>query len=151
MAIKEEIKQTEKKLESEVKKHPFTFWWDPVILYFIAIMIISNWHTTPTPEKAILGFVISDKIKHVILYFGFSLLLGMACRHSRFTILRENHYFVALTVASLIGILDELNQLHVVGRHMGIDEIFLNITGAITGQIARFVLKLEKRWLDRIF
>ena len=116
--VKEDVEQVEEFVEEEAKKHPFVFFWDPVILYFIAMIVISNWPTTPNPELPLLGFIISDKIKHVVLYFGFSFLLGIACRHSNFRILRQNHIFIALLAGSLIGILDEVNQIRVIGRHM---------------------------------
>jgi len=151
MAVEEEIKKTEQKLEQEAKKHWFMFFWDPVIIYFIIIIIISNWPSTPTPEQAVLGFIVSDKIKHVILYFGFSMLLGVACRHSKFPVLRENHYFIALVASSVIGILDEVNQLRVPGRHMGVDEMMLNIIGGMLAQSARALLRLEKKLLIKIF
>ena len=104
MALKDILKNDEQKLEGKVKRHKFFFFWDPVILYFIAIIFISNYPTTPTPELALLGFAISDKIKHVILYFGFSILLGVACRHSKFNILRQNHFFIAIINNILSGI-----------------------------------------------
>ncbi len=151
MEIKQKAQKIEKGLEEEVKRHKFFFFWDPVIIYFVLIIIISNWPRTPTPELAMLGFVVSDKIKHVILYFGFSFLLGVACRHSNFVLLRQNHFFIALTAASLVGILDEVNQLRVIGRHFGADEIGFNIMGSILGQGVRGILRLQKSLLRRIF
>ena len=79
------------------------------------------------------------------------MLLGIACRHSKFPILRENHYFIALVASSVTGILDEVNQLRVPGRHMGVDEIMLNILGGILAQAARALLRLEKKILIKIF
>ena len=162
MAIKEKIKKEkniikgkalklEGEVEGEVKKHPFVFFWDPVILYFLGIIIISNLPVAPTIETAILGYPIWDKIKHLILYFGFSFLLGVACRHSNFTLLRRNHYFIAITAASIVGIIDELNQGRIPGRNMELGDVYADMIGSVLAQGTRFILRLERRLLRRIF
>jgi VanZ family protein len=148
--LEKKAKGAEKKLEEEAKTHPLMFFWDPVFIYTLIIFRISDMHFPPYPE-AYIGLVLSDSIKHVLLYFGFSLTLGIACRHSKFKVIRENHYLLALLGSITIGALDEIHQLDVWGRHMRIEEIGLNAVGCVIGQIARFLLRLEKRLLHKIF
>lgn len=151
--IEEAIEETKKvkKLRGWLDRHPFLKYWEPVIIYGIIILLISLMPAPPTPEVALgLAAIVTSGVKHFILYFGFSFLLGIACRHSKYWFLRLNHYTIAIAISILIGIIDEFNQGFVPGRYSEVRDVLTDALGAITAQAFRFVYKIVKQAAKKV-
>jgi len=132
-----------------LKKHQFIKYWDPVVIYGLFLLSMAFWPTTPSPESVI-GWNISANIKHIIAYFGFSFLLGWAARHSKFSILNKRHYLFAVVIGISVGIIDEMIQGFVPGRHSQVSDVMMDFIGVIGAQGFRWILKKEKK-LNKIF
>ena len=105
----------------------------------------------PAPEVLITGSVWPDPVKHIILYLGFSLVLGITLRHSDVRTFRKHCYLWAIAFAVLFGIFDELYQLYIPGRTSDVFDVLADSAGAVTAQGLRWVIKLEKNILHKLF
>ena len=92
---------------------------------FIFYLSSQTWSGVP-------HFPYADKVYHVILYFGLGGLLLWSLRITR---LRDHNAigFVALFIAVLYGISDELHQAFVPGRECDPLDFIADLTGAVIG------------------
>lgn len=129
--------------------HPWIYW-IPVFIYMAIIFYFSSFSKIPQIE--VVGFLppINTAILHVIEYFGLSLLIGIAARHSKIKLLRENSYLIAIAISTIYGASDEFHQSFVPGRVMDFIDFLLDILGAVLAQIFRFILKKKKFFKDLI-
>jgi len=135
----------------KVLKHHILFFWDPVFLYMAIIFYLSS-----IPEPPIPGFIIkifstkTGLVLHFFEYFILSFLTSIALRHSKHSFFNKHHYLLAILIASLYGISDEIHQIFVPGRFATISDALINIVGAGFAQFIRWLLKKEKTIIDKI-
>ncbi|ODS42241.1 MAG: hypothetical protein MSIBF_02580 [Candidatus Altiarchaeales archaeon IMC4] len=106
--------------------------WNLAVLYAGAIFLFS---AMPIPPQPPIGFDIT-KIEHALEYFIFAILLITALRGKN----PVGYYPVVLAVliAALYGISDEVHQFFVPGRCMSIYDVLADWAGAF---IAAFIHK----------
>lgn len=136
---------------------------DPV---FVIIAILAYLYLLPRPAVPEYFAVFSEPmtVVHTLEFAVFSFIIGIAVRHSKYPILRKNDYFAALFTVILIGIGVEMHQqirmlpgeplLRLIragtkGFVYQIAEMPMYL-GAFAGQMLRWLLKNEKRILDKI-
>ncbi|KCZ72457.1 putative integral membrane protein [Candidatus Methanoperedens nitroreducens] len=74
-----------------------------------------------------------DKVAHILLYFGFGILLFLTMRSMHNTISRA--VILALLIGLLYGASDEFHQMFVDGRTSSIMDLVADITGLILAQV----------------
>ena len=80
-----------------------------------------------------------DKVMHLAIYgvLGF-LAMGSCkaggCRH------RAMHYWLVIALVSLYGVLDEVHQYFVPGRHSDVYDVLADVIGGLLGAGAMFLL-----------
>jgi len=108
----------------------FSLYWLPVIIYAAAIFVFSSQSAINAPEV----FPYSDKLLHFLEYaiFGF-LLLRALCSTGAVSVgvgLRA----IAVILAVIYGLSDEIHQHFVPGRAMDMMDFLSDSVGALVGQ-----------------
>ncbi len=119
----------------------------PIIVYCSIIFYLSSLSVIPGLPSTEL---ISDKVKHTILYFGLALLAYRAVAVTRY---QEYAYIAAILFATLYGISDEIHQFFVPGRSMSISDEFANAFGSSlilfnklrTKRLKKMIKKVDRR------
>jgi VanZ family protein len=92
------------------------------------------------------SFPFADKGLHAVLYFGFGGILFWALRMTK---LRANPYiaYVALVLAVIYGLSDEIHQLFVPGREFSLFDLLADAAGAAIGVFvaARLATSIRKQ------
>ncbi len=74
-----------------------------------------------------------DKLLHIMLYFGFGLLLYLTLRSSGRSI--ASAVMLSVFIGALYGVSDEFHQVFVPGRSAGAMDIAADVTGVVFAQI----------------
>lgn len=85
-----------------------------------------------------------DKIQHIVLYFGFGVLLYLTFFNSKKQSFKKYAAIFAIVVGILYGITDEYHQSLVSGRVASTADIFANGIGLTIAQIVIMVLVFRK-------
>lgn len=85
-----------------------------------------------------------DKIQHIILYFGFGILLYLTFFNSNKKSIQKYAAIFAIIVGILYGITDEFHQSLVPGRVASNADLFANSIGLTIAQILIIVLMFRK-------
>jgi len=124
-------------------------YWNLAFIYALFIILLSSMPIPPSPEHLV-GLSFSNTFKHIILYMGFGLCLGIAFRHSPNKNFSRNSYLWAIVFGILFAVFDEYYQ----GFHSrttdGLDMI-ADSFGVAIAQAFRWFLKMEEKWLHKIF
>ncbi|MBD3249190.1 hypothetical protein GF336_04035 [Candidatus Woesearchaeota archaeon] len=124
------------------------FYWMPLLAVIAVILFFS---IIPRPFEVIAGekgsffheLDFSD-IEHIAAYFTLCFFMGVAFRHSKIDILRNNHYALAISLSLLIGAMLEFLQGFIPGRYLSFYDVMFNLTGIIPAHLLRYVLKKGK-------
>jgi VanZ family protein len=136
------------KLLKWLDSHPFIYW----VPVCFALLIIFYYSLTPMPSRKIIDMVSSNfDMLHIPAYFALSLLAGIAFRHSKFKLFNKNSYVLAVFFSACLGGFIELAQGFIPGRNLSFMDMMFNLAGIFSAQLIRFVLKIEKRLLDKLF
>lgn len=102
-------------------------WWTAVAIYAAAIFAASS---TPYPlgVQGLPPFV--DKVIHAAVFGGFSLVVWMALRYSAPLVSAVRLSLLALLIAALYGLSDEIHQSFVPGRMMDGLDLLADAIGA---------------------
>lgn len=85
-----------------------------------------------------------DKIQHIVLYFGFGIVLYLTFFNSKKQSLKKYAAIFAIFVGILYGITDEYHQSFVPGRVASTADLFANGIGVTIAQIVILVLIFVK-------
>jgi VanZ family protein len=123
----------------EVRKKLLVY--TPLLIYWIILFI-----ATTLPVQSVPSIAISDKINHLIAYFGLSTLLYLTLIYQRKSeFLFNNTPSAAIIIASVYGALDELHQMFVPGRFSEVLDWLADLGGAILGVLfISFLIKKLK-------
>ncbi|MDR6222633.1 VanZ family protein [Methanococcoides alaskense] len=84
-----------------------------------------------------------DKVAHMILYFGFGILLHFTFRHSDNLTLRKYSPVFAIFIGVAYGISDEIHQMYVPGRTSSFDDLVADSIGITLAQIVFWLVVLK--------
>lgn len=115
----------------------------PIVVYCSIIFYLSSLSVIPgLPDTAL----ISDKVKHAVLYLGLAFL---SYRAVAVTPYKEYAYLTAILFATLYGISDEIHQFFVPGRTMSISDEFANAFGSLLILLNKLRTKKTERLLKK--
>jgi VanZ family protein len=109
----------------------FMHYWLPVLLYMIAILVVSAQEDLKPP----LRFPFSDKVFHVVEYLGLGLVLVRALRATMRIRRPAVAAWLALCCGISMGILDELFQSFVPGRESAATDLVADTVGLAIAQL----------------
>jgi len=106
------------------------FLYIPLGLYWLLIFILTSIPGKSIPK--VLGGV--DKIKHLGAYFVLAFLLSFALKmQNGYPKISKNSIFFTLLITSLYGLLDEIHQIFIPGRHFDWWDLLADIVGSVLG------------------
>ncbi len=119
-------------------------WWTVVMIYAAGIFMASS---TPQPfgVQELPPFV--DKVIHAAVFGGFSLTVWMALRYSAPRVSTVRLSLLAVLIATLYGLSDEVHQSFVPGRTMDGLDLVADAIGACLAQ-AMIVMRSASRKPD---
>ena len=109
--------------------------WVVVILYMGIIFYLSHQPSVPLPMK----FPHQDKVMHFGAYF----ILAITLAHAIYPAGHKRRFWLALVIASLYGVSDEIHQMFVPGRDASALDWLADTSGAWLG--AFLYLNFRKR------
>lgn len=115
-----------------MKIKPFFRYWVPVIAYALFIFVFSS---IPEPPQLIPLFPHSDKVTHFVEYAALGFLLLRALDSTKTSHTGFNLRAMAVILAIIYGISDELHQHFVPGRFMELWDLLSDGFGAYAGQL----------------
>jgi VanZ family protein len=115
--------------------------WGPVVAYAAIIFTLSSISQLPSlPE------VVSDKGVHGGLYAGFALVILRALARGRWERVRFLTAFLAVVLAVLYGVSDEVHQSFVPGRTADAADVAADASGAtLAAGVAWLIARLGPR------
>ena len=120
--------------------------WNYVLWFgvFAILSVILFYSLNPQPPSVGIPSSVDFNDLHLIAYFVFTFVLGVAMRHSTLEKLSKNHYLLPIFVALFIGAAIELGQKYIPGRYLSLGDLGRNLLGSIAAVVVRFILKREK-------
>ena len=116
--------------------------WGPAIAAMLAIFFVSGQQKIPDLPA---GF--SNHTGHLVAYAGLAVLLVRALAAARWSGVTASAARVAILIAALYGITDELHQKFVPGRTATVSDWIADLAGAILGASGVLV---TKRFVRRV-
>ncbi len=111
----------------------------PLIFYWALIFIL----TTIPGSMLVHTIKLSDKIEHILAYFGLAFLLSFAVRFFREKYFILSRVFITLGIAFAYGAFDELHQMLIPKRQADFLDLMADTLGAILGiLIAELIIYL---------
>ncbi len=101
--------------------------WAVTIVYagFIFYLSSKTWQSVPS-------FPLSDKVFHLILYMGFGIALLFSLYATRLKD-RRRFLYIVFACAMFYGLIDEIHQLFVPGRHFDLADLVADAVGSVIG------------------
>jgi len=122
----------------------FWLYWFPVLSYMLLIFWASSCSSFSLPTPSIPHF---DKLAHALEFAVLGYLLFRAVIHTQSLWLQKHALLIAVVVAIIFGLSDEIHQLFVPLRRSDIFDLAFDAFGAMMGGIA--ALWIEIRILAR--
>ncbi len=98
------------------------------------------------PSNSLPTVAISDKINHLLAYFGLAVLLNLTLHfQGKFDLSLNKTAIFTLIIASLYGAADELHQLFVPGRYAEFFDWIANFIGVVLGILVAYFIIYEGR------
>jgi len=115
----------------------------PLVLYWLLILTL-----TSLPSRSLPDVGISDKISHLLAFFGLAVLLSLTFQfQEKWNKLKTNYKIYTFWVVTLYGFLDELHQLFIPGRSGTLDDWVADIIGGIIGvYFLEWFAKIDKKY-----
>jgi len=110
----------------------FLYYWIPVFVYAGIIFYFSS---IPTIPPLILKIMPETLILHAFEYAIFGILLFRALINSKNKKWRNNTILLTIVIATVYGIINEINQYFIPSRTFSIFDIFANSIGSMLGII----------------
>jgi VanZ family protein len=103
------------------------WWWIPALAYMGAIFYLSSQSQLP------IGPDVSDKLSHVVAYFGLAVVLVVGLCSGLPSRLRPATALMAWGMAVGYGVTDEVHQMFVPYRTAALDDLVADAAGALAG------------------
>ena len=117
----------------------FLLYWLPVLLYLTVILVLSAQPYLSPPFE----FPNSDKVMHVLEYFGLGVLVVRALRATMRITLPLVAALLALSFGILVGTGDEYFQSFVPGRQSSPFDLLADTVGLIVAQLVYLAITRE--------
>jgi len=111
--------------------------WGITLTYMSIIFFLSS---IPYPPQPLPLKFYAPVIEHIIEYAILGFLLSVTIKTKNEKMQRWT-IFLAITIATIYGITDEIHQLFVPGRTASVLDAFLDCVGAILGSLLKILLK----------
>ena len=99
----------------------------PLILYWGVLLFFTSLPGTDLPDLSV-----SDKIEHILAFWGLAILLKFALIiQNKYSNLKKHSSLYTLLIIGTYAALDELHQLYIPGRSCDILDWTADISGAI--------------------
>lgn len=115
----------------------FWVYWFPVAVYMLVIFFLSSRSTLPALPRIPYG----DKVCHCIEYVILGYLLTRALIHENGSWLSRNALLVAIAIAIIFGLSDEIHQFFVPLRQCDIFDLLADSVGASIGAWGAFLMQ----------
>ena len=102
--------------------------WAPVVAYMTVIFVLSSIPRPPEPPEA-LSFL-SDKALHALLYAGLAVLIVRALSGGWLRSFTVGTALLAVAIAVVYGITDEIHQYFVPLRTMDVGDVIADAVGS---------------------
>lgn len=126
-----------------LRRNKIFFVYTPLVLYWLLILTLTSLPSRSLPEVGI-----SDKISHLLAFFGLAVLLSLTFQfQEKWEKLKTNYKIYTFWVVTLYGFLDELHQLFIPGRSGTLDDWIADIVGGIIGiYFLEWFAKIDKKY-----
>lgn len=126
-----------------LRRNKIFFVYTPLVLYWLLILTLTSLPSRSLPEVGI-----SDKISHLLAFFGLAVLLSLTFQfQEKWEKLKTNYKIYTFWVVTLYGFLDELHQLFIPGRSGTLDDWIADIVGGIIGiYFLEWFTKIDKKY-----
>jgi VanZ family protein len=104
--------------------------WAPVLVYMVLIFSVSGMASAPLPEQ------VSDKLGHLVAYFGLGVLAVRAAAGGLPARVTGRVAVLTAVIACGYGASDEIHQLFVLGRSADVADWYADSAGALLGLCA---------------
>ncbi len=119
-----------------LKKNKKTLVYFPLAVYWLILLILTSLPSVKFVEE----LKISDKVEHLLAYFGLGVLFSLALHFQRkFPKLVDKYYAWSVLIISVYAMLDEIHQLFIPNRQGEVLDWLADFIGAL---IAAMVVKL---------
>ncbi len=127
-----------------IAENPRKFILRPLVFYWALIFIL-----TTLPGNVIVNSIkLSDKVEHILAYFGLSFLLMFFFRFLKSHYLILKRLFFTLLIAMLYAGFDEIHQMFIPRRQADLLDFLADTLGAILGVlIAEIIIYICDRKL----
>lgn len=115
----------------------FWVYWFPVVVYMLLIFFLSSRSTLPALPR----IRYADKICHCIEYAILGYLLTRAFIHEEGSLLSRKALLLAIMIAIIFGLSDEIHQLFVPLRQADIFDLLADSLGASIGAWGAFMMQ----------
>jgi VanZ family protein len=115
----------------------------PFFVWGFGIFVASSIPAEYFPNSPILSH---DKLLHVIIFFGFALLLERALHHQdRLPMLARRSHLATLVITVLYGAFDEVHQAFIPGRFPDKYDLLADTVGAVAAITVVWLLARRRR------
>jgi VanZ family protein len=115
------------------------WYWLPVLMYLTLIVTLSAQPSLKPPPQ----FDLTDKLYHVLEYFGLGVLLARAFRAGRRAAPPTQTVTMVLALGVMVGAADEIFQSFVPGRMSDIFDLLADATGVLLAQLVFLLVVRE--------
>ena len=125
-----------------VKKHRVYIVYIPLFAYWSLMLIL-----TSLPGDSLPSVEVSDKLSHLLAYFGLGFLLNLWFRlQEKNQWVKSKHNILAYIVLMIYGAIDEIHQYFIPGRYCEFLDWIANIVGGLLGiVVVNLLIKIDEK------
>ena len=130
-----------------LEKNKISLVYIPLCLYWILIFVL-----TTLPSDSLPGIGASDKINHLLAYFGLGVLLKLSLDfQTKYPSLKKRSSIYTIVIGSIYGALDEIHQIFIPGRSCEFIDWVADVAGITIGVfIVILIYKIELKKIRKI-
>ena len=121
-----------------LERHKNLLVYYPLIIYWAVLLFLTSLPGADLPDLKV-----SDKIEHVLAFWGLAILLKLALAlQNKYLNLKKHSSFFTLLIIGVYAALDEFHQLYIPGRSCDILDWTADFSGALIAVlIISFMIK----------
>ncbi len=123
------------RLYNLLKKNKKTLVYYPLAIYWATLLVLTSLPSVKFIDK----FKVSDKVEHLLAYFGLGILFSLSLHfQAKYLKLREKFWQWSIALISIYAALDEIHQLFIPNRQGDVSDWLADFLGVL---IASFIVK----------